>query len=856
MKLKVPNKAHRSNKVSKTEKHSGRVAYQAALEGIVLLENDGALPLAPGKLALYGAGAGMTIKGGSGSGEVNERHACTILEGLEQAGFQITTKKWISDYEKEYQRGLEKYRRDFQKTHSMRDMVNLMADPYLYPYGRRITKKDIEASETRTCIYVLARQAGEGADRKLYKNEYTISREERENIRICAAHYEKFILVINTGSSFDMKFTEVIKGINGVVYYCQQGSQGGRAFADLILGKQNFSGKLTDTWAHDYYDIPYAGKFSYLNGNLKEEYYQEGIYVGYRYFDTFQVEPKYPFGYGLSYTDFQIRPLQVSARGSAVTVCAAVKNTGDTYSGKEILQLYVSCPQADLEKEYQKLAAFAKTELLMPGQEQELELKFDLKDLASFDEKKGEGFLSAGDYLLRLGNCSRNTVICGAVTLDRYTVTGRYEKVCTSPLRVEEIAAPKVVYEEIPGAEKAGLCAEDQKPMEGQEPAESRGSVGASDFGFRHLYISGDEIKTVVYRYDPPAPASSRKADALLDRMPVKDQVKLLTGPGYFGGRKWMEVPGAAGYTTGELIKYGIPNVALADGPAGLRLQRVSAVTKSGSVKMVDTQIDVLNYVKLPLPVRKMMFGDPQKDTLVYQYTTSFPVGQALAQTWNTELVKEVGRAVSAEMTKYGVSYWLAPALNIHRSPLCGRNFEYYSEDPCVAGRMAAAMCQGVQETPGNYVTVKHFCCNNQEDNRNHVNVNVNERPLREIYLKAFEIAVKEGKPGAVMSSYNKVNGEYVNNSYALLTQVLRNEWGYQNLVMTDWFATGKEVGSHVLAVKSGNDLIEPGGRDVYQELMKGLREGTLTEEEVRWCAANVLKGILSTRVYQEMNSI
>ena len=442
MKLKIPNKAHRSQRVSKTERQSAKVAYQAALEGIVLLENDGVLPLAPGKLALYGAGAGRTIKGGSGSGEVNERHACTILEGLEKGGFQITTKSWISDYEKEYQSGLERYKEDFRKTHSMKDMVNLMADSYLYPYGRRISQEDITASDTQTCIYVIARQAGEGADRKLYKNEYTISREELENIRICAEHYEKFIVVINTGSSFDMKFTEEVQGINAVVYYCQQGSQGGRAFADLILGKKSFSGKLTDTWARDYYDIPCAGSYSYLNGNLKEEYYQEGIYVGYRYFDTFGVTPKYPFGYGLSYTDFQILGSKVSAQGSAVTVTAVIKNTGDTYSGKEILQLYVSCPQSDLGKEYQKLAAFVKTDLLEPGQEQELELHFDLRELASYDEKKSEGFLSAGDYLLRLGNSSRNTYICGVLTLDHYAVTARYESICTVPVRVKEIEAP------------------------------------------------------------------------------------------------------------------------------------------------------------------------------------------------------------------------------------------------------------------------------------------------------------------------------------------------------------------------------------------------------------------------------
>ena len=246
-----------------------------------------------------------------------------------------------------------------------------------------------------------------------------------------------------------------------------------------------------------------------------------------------------------------------------------------------------------------------------------------------------------------------------------------------------------------------------------------------------------------------------------------------------------------------------------------------------------------------------MMFADPEKHPLVYQFTTAFPVGLALAQTWNLELAEQVGGAVGEEMKAYGITYWLAPGMNIHRNPLCGRNFEYYSEDPFLSGTFASAIIRGVQKSRGCYVTLKHFCCNNQEDNRNQTNVNVGERALREIYLKGFEIAVKKASPGAVMSSYNKVNGMYVNNSYDLLTKVLRNEWGFQGLVMTDWFATGKNVGSHVSAIGAGNDLIMPGSRAAVKEIVKAVEDGIIEAEDVKRCAANVLKGILSSRIYQ-----
>lgn len=671
--------------------------------------------------------------------------------------------------------------------------------------------EDFEESDTDTCIYVVARQAGEGSDRRLDRNEYSLSEREKENIALCAEKYEKTIVVINVGSSFDMNFLDEIPGINAVVFLCQQGTMGGKAFADLISGKATPSGKLVDTWAVRYEDFPFANEYSYLNGNLAEEYYKEGIYVGYRYFDSFQVEPKYPFGYGLSYTEFDMKVLEIAEEHTEVTVKVEVKNIGTEYAGQEVVQLYVSCPKGELPKEYQKLAAFGKTSVLHPGDSETLELQFDMSELASYCEEDATMLLETGDYILRIGNSSRNTFICAGIQLEQAIVTKKYAHICPMKAAMGEMIPTAVSILEIP----------ENVPV---------------------IRMKVEDFETEHCLYETP------EVGSLPEQLTIEELVALTVGAG-MGSGKYFHAPGSAGATTGKLLEKGIPNVCLADGPAGLRLQRRSAVMRNGKIKAVDPYLSLMNYI--PDIAKKVVLANPDKHPLIYQFTTAFPVGLALAQTWNTKLVERVGAAVGEEMRAYGVTYWLAPALNIHRNPLCGRNFEYYSEDPFLSGKLAAAMTRGVQKHRGCYVTLKHFCCNNQEDNRNRTNANVSERALREIYLKGFEIAVRESAPGSVMSSYNKVNGVYVNNSYDLLTKVLRNEWGFDGLVMTDWFATGKGLGSHALAIGAGNDLIMPGGSGAEKEILKAVEDGTIEEQDVRRCAANVLKGIMSSRIYQ-----
>lgn len=821
MKMKIRNKAAFTDEVTPLEEENARVSYEAALEGIVLLENDGTLPIVPGKVALYGAGAGMTIKGGTGSGEVNERHAVSILEGMEAAGFTVTTKSWIERYEEEYRRGEEEYAAEFRRRMLKLDVVNMMGTPYQYPFGDPVTIEDINESDTDTCIYVIARQAGESADRKLKNFEYSLSDEEKANLAMCAANYEKMIVVINVGSVFDMSFLDEIAGIGAVVYYAQQGMKGGNAFADLICGKVSPSAKTVDTWPEKYEDIPFAMDYSYLNGDVDQEYYREGIYVGYRYFDSYDVEPRYPFGYGLSYTDFAIETETVTAAGGKVTVSAKVTNTGSTYSGREVVQLYVSCPKSGMAKEYQKLAAFAKTEEIKPGESTNVSLTFAMEELASYREEGAAYVLEKGDYILRTGASSRDTSAAAVLVMDEDIVTEQCENICPTVLEVKEM-----------------------------EPPMQSDTTDEQDTDLERIPVKAADIATAGHLYEEPEIYSSPVTDAVLNVLTEEELCDVVTGAGAGGnGAKFFDAPGSAGYTTGELLDKGLPNVCLADGPAGLRLQKTSAVTRSGQLKGVEPMLSAMNYV--PGVVKKIMLGNPAKQPCVYQFATSFPTGLALAQSWNTALAERVGKAVGKEMERYGVTYWLAPGMNIHRNPLCGRNFEYYSEDPLLSGKMAAAISKGVQSRRGCYVTIKHFCCNNQEDNRNHMNANVNERALREIYLRGFRIAVQEGNAKALMTSYNKVNGVYANNSYDLLTKVLRNEWGFDGVVMTDWFATGKDVGSHTAAIEAGNDLIMPGGKGVVRELKKKLKTGELDKTSLRRCAANVIRGITGSRIYQ-----
>ena len=824
--MKLLTKASYSGEVTPREQDNLKIAYQAACEAMVLLKNDGTLPFKTKKIALYGPGAPMTIKGGTGSGEVNERHSVSILEGLENRGFEITTKGWIESFRQFYKDAEAAYKIEKRKRINLlkpNSIMEMLFDNFRTPAGPIISEEMIAESDTDSCIYVLSRQAGEGGDRKAEKGDLFLTEEEESHIRICAERYAHFLLVINCGSAMDMSFVDRIPGINAILYLCQLGTEGGHAFADVVSGAVSPSGKLSDTWAKNYSDIPFSGEFSYLNGNLKDEYYKEGIYVGYRYFDSFQVEPAYPFGFGLSYTDFQLRSAGISVDGRTVTVKADISNIGKEYSGREVAQLYVSAPNGMLHKEFQSLAAFGKTELLNPGQHQMLELSFDLGSIASYREYDACYVLEKGEYILRLGNSSRNTMVVGTLLLEQDVIVSRHQNIC----------------------DRAMGGVEDFQEL--QAPARKEETVAE---GLPYILVDPGAFKTVEYTYEEPPMHYDPKVDKFLNTLSVKDMAEIVVGIGMFGGETRFNLPGSVGKTTSKFWDKGLANVALCDGPAGLRIQKRSTVNKKGKVKPVEMAMSV--FEAFPEAIKGLMLGNPEKETVLYQYTTAFPVANALAQTWNTDLMHQVGSAIYREMKEYGCTFWLAPAVNIHRNPLCGRNFEYFSEDPFLTGAMAAAITQGVQQEPGFYVTVKHFACNNQEDNRNYVSSNLSERTLREIYLRGFEISVREGGAKSIMTSYNRVNGVYSPNSHDLCTKVLRNEWGFDGVVMTDWFSTGGNKASTAKCMSAGNDLIMPGGASYANEIVQGVKKGVISETELRRCCANVVRAIMNSATQRE----
>ena len=748
------------------------IARRAAAEGIVLLKNDGVLPLRTRKVALYGPGSRMTVKGGSGSGDVHERHSVTIEEGLRNAGFTFPTTLWMDRFRGKYdadvaawRSGLEQEVKKYNPIQTMQMFIYIGEHPMPYPACTPVLPDEL-TEETDTAIYVLSRQAGEGKDRKAEKGDYLLSDMEEESLRLLSRHYKTLILVLNCGSAMDLSILDEVR-VDAVLFYGQGGMEGGNALADILTGKVSPSGRLTDTWGCRYADYPAAKTFS-LPG--LEDDYAEGIYVGYRWFEKKGIAPRYPFGHGLSYTSFSEEVTEVT--GDSVTV--TVTNTG-VYPGRDVLQLYIRKPEGGLDHEKRSLAAFGKTKLLAPGESQSVTLSFSLGDIASFHEERSCFLLEKGVYRLEL-----NGAPCGSLDIEE---------------RVLETLAP----------------------------------------------IGSDAPETVGETF-------SSKVQTLLGKLSDRDKCALVTGGGY-SIRCYNNVMGAAGRTCTGLLKKGIPNIVLADGPAGLNVNQSTTVMPDGTPRYPEGLPADWKWGWLT-KAEPFLKGRPGRGRTVYRYMTAWPSETALAQTWDQELLEEVGRAVGREMLETGVSVWLAPGLNIHRDPLCGRNFEYYSEDPVISGKMAAAITRGVQSMGGVGVSQKHFCCNNRENDRIHVSANVSQRALREIYLRAFRIAVTEGKPWTVMSSYNRVNGRYVCNSFDLCTRVLRQEWGFQGLVMSDWNAT--EQCSCAEAINAGNDLVMPGTPAVTKKLLAALKEGKLRREALDLSAGRVLELIFRSDTCKE----
>lgn len=835
-----------SQAVSERETTNSSLARKAAAEGFVLLKNENhLLPLKKGTaIGLYGAGAIKTIKGGTGSGDVNSRKAVSIYEGLLNGGFSITapSKAWLKDYESCY----EQARLDWKdaimdKAGSAMDENFFFAYssiPFSIPCGAPIDEAAASSDGADTALFVLSRIAGENKDRQDIPGDYYITKEEQELIaQVCRA-YQNVVLVVNTGGLIDLAFTEQFPNIVSILQFMQAGQEGGNALADVLSGDISPSGKMTDTWALDYNDYPNASYFSFKSGDVYKETYQEGIYVGYRYFDTFDIPVRYCFGYGLSYTDFSIQSGNVSLSGlenkqPMISVEAQVTNTGSIYSGKEVVQIYVSCPQGKLPKEYRRLAAFAKTDLLAPGCTQKLRISFALYQLASYCETCTSWILENGTYGIWVGNSLADAKLAATLTLDETAKLVQCTSICPMQEKLEELQAD------------AAKLAEKEQAWQ----------AAAKEQHLPNIELHASELTTETITYSTTAESYPGKAGEIVDSLSTDQLIALATGDpskdqsGVALGSAGQTVPGAAAETTTAVSAdpWNVASIVLADGPAGLRLRQTYQVRADGS-------IDAGNFLG---GFENGFFADPIESdgTTYYQYCTAIPVGTLLAQTWNTNLLKEIGEMISGEMNEFEISLWLAPGMNIHRNPLCGRNFEYYSEDPLLSGMMASAITLGVQKTAGCGTTIKHFCCNNQEDNRMGSDSVLSERTLREIYLKGFEIAVKNSQPMSIMTSYNMINGVHAAVCHDICTKAARDEWGFAGAIMTDWTTTTNSTAGEINAagcMRAGNDMVMPGDKRDHESIRKELDAGTLDIRELKRCVYHTVKLTLQSNQYED----
>lgn len=764
----------------------------------VLLKTDGSFPLCePGKIAAFGNGVRHTVKGGTGSGEVNSRFFTTVEKGLEDAGFIITTRDWLDAYDAVRRKAKTAFLADIKKQAKANHM-----NPAVYGMGAIMPEPDTYIpiqGEGNTAVYVLARISGEGSDRR-DKGDVLLTDSEIRGIRFAAKSFSKFILVLNTGGPVDL--SPVLDDVGNILVLSQLGAETGAALADILLGRSVPSGKLSTTWAKCV-DYCSAGTF----GEKDDTLYKEGIYVGYRYFDSVKASPLFPFGFGLSWTTFSLKKETPRYDDGIVSLSCTVSNTGN-HAGRETVQVYVSVPSFALDHPYQALAGFAKTKLLNPGESETVTVTFDIRDLAGYDESKEAYVLDCGVYTIRIGNSSRNTEPAGTFAVPEVMIVSQ---------AVRKLGA-------------SGF--EDWRPETSYIPPET------ADIVIDHLSHS-DRQKT------------EESCDPYFDSVSEEDLIRMNIGAydpdaGMLSviGSAAMHVAGAAGETCSALADKGVPALVMADGPAGLRLSRQYFINKEGKAVSIGSSMPETILELLPLPVQllmKLIQAKPGKtDEIKEQYATAIPIGTALAQSFDPELAKLCGDIVGCEMERFGVHLWLAPAFNIHRNIHCGRNFEYFSEDPLLSAVIAAGLIKGVESHPHCGTVIKHFAANNQETNRYANNSCLSERALREIYLRAFEKVIRDACPAAVMTSYNLINGIHTSEHKGLVQGILRDEWGYQGVVMTDWVigATVSQDASYAQpnaakVAAASNDLFMPGSARDYEEIRQGLADGTVTKEQL-----------------------
>ena len=800
-------------KLTELEKKNAGMVRGLQAECTVLLKKNGDFPLdGPCKIALYGNGARNTLRGGTGSGEVYSHFTVSIEKALEKEGFIITTKDWLDAYE-----GIVKQsRKAFVKEIKQRAKEKHIS-PVFEGMGAVMPEPEYDLpinGDGDVAVYILSRICGEGNDRVADKDILLTDTEIRTILELYKK-FEKFMLVLNVGGPVDL--TPVLE-VENILLLSQLGALTGYAFSDILLGKKTPSGKLATTWV-SWSEYPDLFEF----GDADDTRYKEGIYVGYRYFNTVGSKVLFPFGYGLSYTDFKVEAAGTELDGENVTVKFDVENVGGNY-GKEVVQLYVSKPSVKLDQPAEVLAGWVKTCKLAPKQRTQATVCFKVSEIASFDPESSSYILEKGDYVLKYGVDSVNVSSCAIIRIPDEVVVKGVKHACGTP------------------------DFDDFKPEKGN---------GKVDAGLPVLVLEVESIKKEEIAYDVETKIDE-KVKTLSDENLVYLNIGAFFGGGVGGsviGNAGRLVAGAAGETTEKLRDKGIPSLSMADGPAGVRISQKYWVDETGAHSVGNTMLEGLSdFLPKPAVIMGKLFSSSKpkhKEKIETHYATAIPIGTALAQSWNLKLVERCGDIVGSEMQEFGVHLWLAPAMNIHRNIRCGRNFEYYSEDPLVTGKVAAAITKGVQRHDGCGVTIKHFCANNQEYNRFYSNSIVSERAMREIYLKGYEICIRESQPLTVMSSYNLLNGIHTNERRDLLENVLRNEFGFKGIVMTDWLIGSvpnlgsrhpKSCASRIAA--AGGEIVMPGSKADHDDMMEALRNGSLTRGQLEINATRLIRMI------------
>lgn len=764
-------------KITASEKHI-RLTREAACEGTVLLKNyNNALPLKQGeRIALFGKATIEYIKGGGGSGDVHCPYIRNIYEGFLQKENEgkVEIFKPLIDFYKDYVKTESVNVLTQEQINARWDIVNNMEfcterDDMTYDTFAAMHVKEafvpeslIEAAakNAETAIITISRFSAEGVDRRPIEGDYYLSTLEKNLINSCCDLFSKVIIVINSGATIDCEFFAENDKINAVVFAWQGGMEGGCALADILVGDVNPSGKMVDTIAKSYDHFPTKEDFWECFDHVD---YSDDIYVGYRYFETIpgaKEKVRYPFGYGLSYSTFELTDHLAFLHSDFIHTVVNVKNTGNV-SGKEVVQVYYSAPQGLLGKPAKVLAGYKKTKLLMPGEVETIHISFPTTQMASFDDlgkiSKSSYVLEEGSYSFYIGTSVRDTTKANyELHLEKNIITEQLTSRCR-PFKLKKRMIADGTYEELPI----------------ENPTYYYGKVSGNNSNDCSTEISFDKVHSEISMDDFVKQLTIDELAFLVGGQPPTG----VANTGCFGG----------------LSRLSIPAIPTADGPAGLRLE-----TETG------------------IP------------------TTAWPCATLLACTWNTDLIEKVGAGGGAELRENNLGVWLAPALNIHRDPLCGRNFEYYSEDPLIAGKCAAAAVKGIQSQKV-AVSIKHFACNNKEANRFASDSRLSERALREVYLKGFEICVKEADPWTLMSSYNLINGLHTSESYELLTCILRNEWGFKGMVVTDWGVKNRPV----IEVKAGNDMKMHCGYP--EELIEAYNNGELSRAELELCVKRIL---------------